>query len=480
MQPVGAERPTTGPAWASSVRDHYRSPAVRARIAEYCGGLRDRPDTFSCWRLAGYGGEARLAEPDGGPVPFPNAELPRLLAAGADVCRSLADRGGTLLQLDVDYVDPASPGAPYRQPEIVLRRLLPVRRALLRIFASYRLHPRVVLTGRGYHFTVRAPLGSPFQRSLVEIGAIGESMVRKLSRYGLEPELAQRLARGHEGAGRLLEHVAHVALHRLRGRTEVETTLADLPPAGGAPFVCLDLSAYGDPLFERNIRCAFSSNQKAGQQRVCLDRPFVYSLPCQGESTARLLRLRENARAAAAWARSAPTAIPDVAEAPGLVEAYRRGPVGIFHRDFDAGPRLARADWPFTYDRLTDDELPACVRAPLEHPNPLLLRPVFLRSVALTLWGLGWHPRSIAAIVASRFEKEHGWRPTFERYDAQSRAEFYVRLFCGAWAGGLDGPASFSCATQEAQGVCAGQRCTEAGRTLFALAATALRDKEKS
>jgi hypothetical protein len=162
------------------------------------------------------------------------------------------------------------------------------------------------------------------------------------------------------------------------------------------------------------------------------------------------------------------------------VESYRRGPVGRFHERFYAGPRIGLAQWPFTYDRLTDHELPACVRAPLEHPNPLLLRPVFLRSVALALWGLGWHPRSIAGIVASRFEKEHGWQPSFERYDAQSRAEFYVRLFCGAWADGLDGASDFTCEAQRGRGVCEGLPCTEASRALFAAATDALPGKGKS
>jgi hypothetical protein len=183
--------------------------------------------------------------------------------------------------------------------------------------------------------------------------------------------------------------------------------------------------------------------------------------------------------AAAAWAGDVATAIPDVGDASELLEAYRDGPVGRFHRDFYGGPRIGSAQWAFTYDRLTDHELPACVRAPLAYPNPLLLRPVFLRSVALTLWGLGWHPRSIAGIVASRFEKEHGWQPTFERYDAQSRAEFYVRLFCGAWANGLDLPADFTCEAQRGRGVCEGATCTDAGRALFVSAGEALQQKGK-
>ena len=259
------------------------------------------------------------------------------------------------------------------------------------------------------------------------------------------------------------------------------TTLAELPPPGrNEPFVCLDLTAYGDPLFERNARCAFSSNQKAGMQGVCADRPFVFTLPHGREPLSRLLHLREDGPAAAAWARHAVAAIPDVHDAPALVEAYRRGTVGRFHHDFYAGPRMATAQWPFTYDRLTDHPLPACVRAPLEHPNPLLLRPVFLRTVALTLWGLGWHPRSIAGIVASRFEKEHGCEPGFDRYDAQSRAEFYVRLFCGALADGLDGSADFTCQKPGGARGLRGLAVLGGEPRALRAAADALRDKEKS
>ena len=37
-----------------------------------------------------------------------------------------------------------------------------------------------------------------------------------------------------------------------------------LATSGGEPFICLDLTAYADPLFEPYNRCAFSANQKAG------------------------------------------------------------------------------------------------------------------------------------------------------------------------------------------------------------------------
>ena len=465
--------------WAPALREYYRSPAVRARIAEYCGGRPDRPSSLSCWRLAGYGGERGLGEPDGGPTPCPNADLERLFDEGADVCRSLADLGGTLLQLDVDYVDPRDPGEPYRNPAVVLRRLAPVRRVVGEILAGHGISPCVVLTGRGYHLTARAPSGSALQSSLVALGEISDSMTAKLPRYGLEARLAHRLARAHEGAGLLLQHVVHRALHRLRGQTEVETTLADVPPPGGEPFICLDLTAYADPLFERHSRCAFSANQKSGVQGAAVERPFLFTLPCDGETLPQLLDLRESGLGAAAWAVTARAAIPDVSDAPELLEEYRRGAVGRFHEEFSRGPRVAPAQWPFTYDRLTEEELPACVRTPLEHPNPLLLRPACLRSVALGLWGLGWHPRSIAGIVDSRFEQEHGWRPSFERYDAASRAQFYVRAFCAALVDGLDSADRFTCDTQRARGQCEPTRCTEGAQRLFASASVALRGKGK-
>ena len=122
--------------WAPVIAGYYRSPAVRARIAEYCGGLLDAPESFACWSLAAYGGRERRAEADGGPVPCTNADLNRLLAEGADVCRSLADRRGTLLQVDVDYVDSRDPGDPYQRPDLTFHRLEPVYLALMELFAG--------------------------------------------------------------------------------------------------------------------------------------------------------------------------------------------------------------------------------------------------------------------------------------------------------------------------------------------------------
>jgi hypothetical protein len=68
-------------------------------------------------------------------------------------------------------------------------------------------------------------------------------------------------------------------------------------------------------------------------------------------------------------AREAAT-MPDATEAPGWANAYWHGPLSEFHRGFDQGPHLDPAAWPYTYDLLLALPLPACVRLPVERPNP--------------------------------------------------------------------------------------------------------------
>lgn len=438
----------------AAIAAYYRSPAVRARIAEYCGGRPDSPEAFSCYGLAAYGGRERRVEGDGAPTACANTAFEQVLAEGADICRALADREGTLVQVDVDYVSPADPAAPYRQPALVFERLEPVYHVLRETFAGIHVSPLVLATGRGYHYVVRALRGSPFHTALVELGRASV------------PSSLDRLACAHEGAGRLVEHLAHRVLHRFQGRSELPVMLADVPPPGDGPFICLDLSAYGDPVWSRYTRCAFSANQKSGMQGAAPDRPFVFVVPREHQPLSELLRCREDAATAAGWAESR-IAIPDVTEADELLEDYRGGPVARFHAFFDHGPAVPREAWPFTYDTLDPDSFPGCVALPLAHPNPLLLRPACLRTICLALWGLGFHPRSIAGLVRSKFEQDHGWTPPFSRYDPALRAKFYVRVLCGALADDLDSPDFFTCATQEASGLCDPERCSAEARRLF-------------
>jgi len=172
-----------------------------------------------------------------------------------------------------------------------------------------------------------------------------------------------------------------------------------------------------------------------------------------------LLRDRQDLGRASRRAGCVKTRIADVPAGAAWIEDYRRGRLARFHQDFDAGPQMPREAWSYTYDSLDLRTLPACARLALESPNPALLTPVHLRTVAWALWGIGWHPRSVAALVRSRYEKDFGWGSLWRRYDAAARAEYYVRLFCGAVADGLEDSAAFTCESQALRGVCPSGGC---------------------
>jgi hypothetical protein len=453
--------------WTDDIRAYYQSPSVRSRLSEYCGGSGAGPESFSCRALGGYGGARGMAEPDGAPIGGTNGDWLSLLADGADVCRSLTDQGGTILQIDVDYVNHADWGQAYRQPGLIFSRLEPVYEAILARLTDYGVAPSVLMTGRGYHFTFRVPFATPFQAALAASAPLESASDEGASVAGL-------LARSHAGAGRFLEHLAHGVLHDLRGRTEVPLTLTDVPPPGGGAFICLDLTAYGDPISSRYARCAFSANQKSAMLRVAPERPFVIVLPRREVPVADLLAVREDPRLAAELATTADGSVPDVSSATRWIDDYWSGPVSRFHRDFDAGPQADPATWAFTYDTVNPKDWPPCIGVALTIPNPLLLKPTYLRSLSLGLWALGWHPRSIAGLIRSKYEHDFGWRGLWKRYDPASRAEFYVRVFCGAAADGLEASGDFTCASQAGRGLCEDAVCYGEQRQLVGWLSEAL------
>jgi hypothetical protein len=440
---------------SAAVAAYYRSADVQARIAEYCG---DTGAGMTAWDLAGFGGRDELAEEDGAPVTCRAWDHRRLLESGADVARSLGDRDGTLLHLDLDYSHPADPDEPYRDPAACFELLEPVYRAVMAAFSRRGVRPLALVTGRGYHFVARARRGSPLHRSLAGMGRLSAAVETRSDAMGGTVAHATESCRAHDGAGRLLESLCHEVLSALAGRAPLPVAVADLPPPGGGRFACLDLSAYGDPLFARHARCAFSSNQKASLQRSA-GQPFALVVPRADQPMETILRARREPALAARLAASASARIPDVTAAPRWLRAYRTSALARFHDAFDAGPHAPPSTWSFTYDALDLRTLPACVAGSLEQPFPALLQPLRLRTLALALRSMGWHPRSVAALVASRYERGPGWGSLWWRYDRETRAAFYVRLLLAS-ADRAGDAADLSCGTQRLRGNCpAGGAC---------------------
>jgi len=413
------------------VRSFYRSRAVRNRILEYCG-VEDS-GVSTAWGMAGFGGSRHLVEEDGSPVVCPQPDsVERLLDEGADVTRCLGDERGSLILLDVDYVNHEDPAEAYRDPELCFETLEPVYRAVMARFRSYGLRPLVIMTRQGYHVAGRIPLESPAHEVLVSMGRIGEPLRAKY--LALKRADALRMGRAHEAIGRLLEYAGHGIIATLQeAGFDVPVKLADVPPDEGGRFVCLDLSAYADPLYRRFTRTAYSSHQKAVVTGLPVLRPFTLCLPRRRRALSTLLRARENPYEARELAEEDQTGIPPFGARGVLrwIEDYRRGPLSSFHDLFHGGSHDNPKEWPQTYDRLDLRALGADAARALESPNPGLLSPSSMRAVALDLWQKGWHPRSIAGLIRSKFERDYGWGGYWYRYDAAARADFYVRVLCG-------------------------------------------------
>jgi hypothetical protein len=116
-----------------------------------------------------------------------------------------------------------------------------------------------------------------------------------------------------------------------------------------------------------------------------------------------------------------------------------------FHDEFYAVEPEPPPRWPATYDRLSSEELPPMARHALEHPNDILLKPEFVRQVVGALLERRWHPRHIAGLLRSKYERDYGWLNMWYIYSALTRADFHVRVLAGMIRTGRDRIGSLKC-----------------------------------
>ncbi|MCX5771736.1 MAG: hypothetical protein NTZ09_15905, partial [Candidatus Hydrogenedentes bacterium] len=107
------------------------------------------------------------------------------------------------------------------------------------------------------------------------------------------------------------------------------------------------------------------------------------------------------------------------------------------------------------------DEIPPCVRQLLVQPNDLLVKPAGIQQVVRVLMAAGWHPRHIAGLIRSKYERDYGWGYRWYEFSAGQRADFYVRLFGGLILGGQDDLQDFNCQSTKEKLLCfwAGHCC---------------------
>lgn len=452
-------RARTGPGPIANLRAFYALPAVEARLAEYLGG-RD-----AATATAVYVTDPTPRFPQGSAL-RPPGELPRLLDEQLEAARSLWDRRSLLAHLDLEHVHFDRPWEALadRPRSAALQR--PVVAAIESVLAGHGIEALHLLTGRGHHFVWRIAFESPVFAALARLGRPGPGL-RRHSRRPLGPAgevVGETLGAAYEGLGRVLEHLGHRVLERVEGcPVPVQLVAVTVGPGEhGREIVSFDLSQFGDPLGVRCARLPFTAYLKGRWFRApawVMARPFVV-VPVVGADEADARAAAASLEGAAALAARSSVGIPEASRGTqSLVRDYLGSGLHRFHEELEATVPEPRERWGTTYDRLDPATLPVCLGRILERPNDLLLQPAGIQHVVRGLTALGWHPRHVAGLLRSKYERDHGWVPGIHFHEAGVRADFYTRLFAGLVACGRDGLVDFNCESAREKGLCPGGEC---------------------
>jgi len=414
-------------------REYYRSPAVRARIVEFLGGETPAAATCEFITADGIGQPAR--------TPRKPEELFDRLEEGLDICRSLWDRESLIAHLDVEYVNFDFPAEAYLDPARAFLMQEPVARAIRRVLDYHGIQALHVLSGRGHHFAWRIDRSSEVFESLAGMGKkafIGDPSPPSPRHGQGYPMLAHAFA----GLGLVMEFLGRLVVDLARPESEIpiELTAVEVAPSGrGREMVSIDLSEYGDPLYTRTVRVPFSAYLKPWQQVYAVGSnniskigPIIF-VPVDGLDIRQGMVVMRDPALAARLAGKLSTCIPDQTfGTASLIRQYRGTALRRFHEYFYSATHDAPERWPSTYDRTPLGNLPTEARNALMFPNDLLLKPSGIRSVTESLLERGWHPRHIAGLIRSKFERDHEWGRQWIDYSPAMRADFYVRIFSSA------------------------------------------------
>jgi hypothetical protein len=447
---------------AAMAADYNTDPGVQARLREFLGGrcLEEMTAHF----ISGESGTAHWFNP------VAPAMLKQFPVGDRELARSLWDRQSLLVDLDMECVNFDSPLEAYRFPERTFSIQRPVVDAIEELLASYGIVPLHLISGRGHHFLWRLDIRSEVVGILAQLGRLPPTVdgkYRELQAPNRE-RVAKDIAAAFGGVGLVMEFFAHRVLETVASRCEVPLQLTAVevgPVRGRREIVSLDLSEYGDPLHTRTVRTPFSAylthlRLQSGQAGRRLSKLFV--VPLSDMTLKQAIETRSDPDKVRLLARRASTQIPEQERGmESLVAAYRSSSLAQFHDYFYNAVHDPPERWQDGYDRTPLDTLPKCAAHILRYPNDLLLRPAGIQHVARTLTAAGWHPRHIAGLIRSKYERDFGWGSYWYVYDAALRADFYTRLFTGLIANGLDPLVDYNCKSTQEKGYCWFRYCGE-------------------
>lgn len=393
-------------------------------------------------------------------------ELDYFLENCFDVGRSLWDREALLADLDIEYVNFDFPAEPYLDPVRTFSLQEPVIAAIKKILAGFGIPALHLVSGRGHHFVWQIHRRSEAFYRLSRLTA--ELQTRRDDFHGTIAGLAESidasLYRAFAGLGLVMEHLALELKARAAGQCALPLELKAVAPGPGTrgrEIVSIDITEYGDPLQTRMLRIPFSIYLKPWIRNIGLDRqtaeriPPLVMIPAHDLETDRALAAMRDPQEAVRLAERSRVRIPEAA-APmeAVIEAYLRSDLRQFHAWFYSQHHQPWEKWPETYDRAPMDMLPFCVRRILRRPNDLMLVPASIRLLVRTMLALGWHPRHIAGLIRSRYERDFGWGGYWLTYDAADRADFYARMFTTQFVTGTDDLVDYNCVSTQEKRLC--------------------------
>jgi len=445
------------------IQDYYRDPGVRRQMVRFLGGDSIEEATA-----------AYITGSDPGHLqyhPRPVSDLYACLDEGLDIGRSLWDRQVLLVHFDIDYVNFTYPAEPYLDPGRTFAILQPVVEAARELVEADGVAPLHLLSGCGHHLVWSIRQGSAAFARLAALGRVSPSMAGRYRQRHDPPggPVPPELARAHAGLALLLEHLCHRILARAAPACEapVEVTAVRVGAGKrGSEVVSLDISEYADPLHLRTVRVPFSVYLKPAQRRDVLGEEVVsrlstlFLIPLDAMTVPEGLEAMRSPRRLMRYATVADAHIPDGSAAgEAMIDAYLASDLARFHDEFYSRSHEPPERWPQTYDAVPLDRLPPCGRHALHAPCDLLMRPGRIRHVVRLLLAEGWHPRHIAGLIRSKYERDYGWGDYWYRYDATSRADFYTRLFAGLFLAGGDDLVDFNCRSTQEKGWCLPAEC---------------------
>jgi len=456
-----------------TIAEYYKTPSVRKRIAEYCGGHWEKPSSFSAQYLVGYGVsllESRNIEFMSAPKEY----FDWILKKGLDIYRSVWDIDSTLAVLDVEYFNLDFPGEIYKNPEETFGLIEKAYQKILDVFKRFGIIPLTIMTGQGYHFAFKVSRHSSADKGLEKIGSVPDSLKRKYRTVKGRRKRAVSIRHGKafEGMGKILEFIVHTVMKELAAENfPIPCVITDVAVGSSSrkrrEALSFDLSMYGDPIYMRDIRCPFSTHQKHKLQSykvgIELSRkiPPRLAIPRNTITLRKALEIRKSNEKTIAYAKTVSCKIPDFSKNfPRILAAYRKSPLYKIHRDFDRVEIDAENLWPKTYDALDTDTIPDCARLSILLPNDNLLKPTNLQNLTRILLFKKWHPKHIAGLAASKFARtRYNWTENWQKYDPYSRANFYVRIFSDLIKNGIDREMDLNCISTKEKGFCLKEWC---------------------